>query len=165
MPNAPLVARKTVTTIQEGSLYKERFTLTYDAPYGTLARMVFKDSAGADIVEIIALVNGYYVEFRESYDVVAEVPNGAGFYCYIQEPGSDDWEMVRYGTTFRRQLTFPNSPATATTTVVRQFEDSFQRPAGPVGGRWRTLVGRPKIYDNTEWFGLGPDHPNTVGAD
>lgn len=163
---AKLVARKTVTYIQEGSAYKDRWTLPFDPAPGTTARLIFLDSSGAQIGdEIDGTISGRYLSFRESYDVVEQVPNGALFYVYLDWAGGDpDGEdMYLYGTVFRRQHTFPDNPAISTSTVVKIFEDSFQRPAGAVGGRWKVLVGQPRIFDNTEWFGLGPDHPNTVG--
>lgn len=144
------VARKTVTHIQQDSVYKDRFTLPFAADTGTTARIIFLGSDGAQIAEIDGVVDGRYVSFREAYDTVAEVPNGALFYIYLDIGGGDpDGEdMAFYGTVFRRQHVFPDNPAITTQTVVKLFEDSFQRPAGAVGGRWKTLVGRPVIFDN-----------------
>lgn len=158
-----LVARKTVTHIQDGSRYRDRFHAGTTFPNDATVRQIFKDSAGADIVEIDGTIDGKFIVFDVPYDEVATVPNGAGFYTYVHYTDTDDDQMARYGSTFRRELTFPNSPAAATSTVVRQFEDSFQRPAGAVGGRWKVLVGAPVIFDNTTWFGLGEDYVNTVG--
>lgn len=165
MPMANLVARKTITTIQSGSVYKERWVLPDEQPSGTTVRIVFLDSAGGELVQFPGTVDRFTLQFNEPYNSVDIVPNGAGFYVYVQRPDDDetDEHMVRYGSVFRRELTFPNSPSTAVSTVVRQFEDSFQRPPGAVGGRWKVLIGRPVIFDNVDWFGLGEDHPNTVG--
>lgn len=160
------VARKTVTYVQEGSVYKDQWTLPFDPDPGTSVRMVFLDSSGAQIQnDIDGEVVGRYVRFRVPYDEVEQVPNGALFYVYLDIGGgdADGEDMAFYGTVFRRQHVFPDNPAISSTTVVKIFEDSFQRPAGAVGGRWKILVGQPHIFDNTEWFGLGPDHPNTVG--
>lgn len=167
MPMTELVARKSVTTIQEGSVYKERYTLSQAQPDGTTARQVFFDSAGVPLAEIFGEVDGRTITFANPYADVAVVPNAAGFYCYIQrsDDSLDDEHMVRYGSVFRRQLTFPSSPSLSVNTTIKVFKDNFQRPAGPVGGRWSVLVGKPRIFDNTEWFGLGEDHPNTVGPD
>lgn len=159
------VARKTVTHIQSGSVYKDRFTLPFTPDPGSTVREIFVDSSGAQIQDdVIGSINGHYIEFRTPYDAVEQVPNGAGFYIYLNNGGDDpDGEdMLYYGTVFRRELVFPDNPALSTNTVVKMFEDSFQRPAGAVGGRWKVLVGQPVIFDNTEWFG-GEDHPNTVG--
>jgi hypothetical protein len=160
----PRVARKSITVLQQGSMYKEHWTLGSPLPDGTTTRQEFRDSAGALITEITGTVDGYYVDFSVPYSDVEHVPNGAGFYTYVQIPEDDpvDEHMIRYGTVFRRQLFFPDSPAIAVANIPRRYEDDFQRPAGPVGGRWVVLVGRPVIYDNTEWFS-GDDHPNTVG--
>lgn len=164
-PSVPTVARKTVTTIQEGSVYKERYILPAAAPSGTTVRQEWRDSSGALIAEIDGTVSGNAVMFESPYAMVADVPNGAGFYCYMHLPtdGDDDEHMVRYGNTFRRQLSFPNSPAISADTLVRQYEDTFQRPAGVVGGRWKILTGRPVILDNRGL--LGQDFPKTVGPD
>jgi hypothetical protein len=161
-----LVAQKTVTYIQQDSVYKDRFTLPFDPEPDSTVRQIFLDSSGAQIQDdIVGTINGRYVEFREPYSAVEQVPNGALFYTYLNWGGDDpDGEdMLRYGSVFRRQHVFPDNPAITSTTVVKLFEDSFQRPAGAVGGRWKVLVGQPRIFDNTEWFGLGEDHPNTVG--
>lgn len=159
-----MVARKSVTTIQAGSVYKERFIFARALPVGATARQEFMDSSGAVVTELIGTVDGNTITFHNAYADVEFVPNGAGFGCYLTDPADDAGEhLMIYGTVFRRQPSFPDSPATVTETVPRSFEDGFQRPAGPPGGRWKTLVGQPYIFDNTEWFGLGEDHPNTVG--
>ena len=161
------VARKTVTYIQEGSVYKDQFTLPFEPDYGSTVREVFLDSAGAQIGEdVVGEIDGRRIQFRTPYANVEAVPNGAVFYIYLHLAGEDpeDEDMAFYGTVFRRQHVFPDSPALTPATVVHEFEDTFQRPAGPVGGRWKVLVGRPRIFDNTEWF-TGIDHPNTVGTD
>jgi hypothetical protein len=161
------VARKTVTHIQEGSVYKDRFTLPFEPAYGSTARIMFLVSDGSQVGEDLAgELDGKHISFRHPYASVEEVPNGALFYIYLHLAGEDaeDEDMAFYGTVFRRQHVFPDSPAISSSTVVRSFEDTFQRPAGAVGGRWKVLVGRPRIFDNTEWFGLGEDHPNTVGT-
>lgn len=157
----PMVARKTITTIQEGSVYMERWVMVTALPAGTTARQVFNDSSGAQVAEIVGTINGHYVEFEVPYTEVQYVPNGAGFYCYVDLPTDDPTEehMIRYGTVFRRQLSYPDSPAIAVQNLPRKYEDSFQRPAGAVGGRWKILVGRPLIFDNTDPI------PNTVGPD
>ena len=164
----PLVARKSITTIQDGSVYKDRFTLMDTLPVaGSTVRTVFKDSAGAEIAEITGTLRtagavGTYVEFEVPYSEVEFVPNGAGFYTYVHFAGDDSVteHMVRYGTVFRRQLFFPDSPATAIQNLPRKYGDDFQRPAGAVGGRWKILVGRPLIKAHPLL-----DAPNTVGPD
>lgn len=149
LPTLPLVARKTITTIQEGSVYKERWVLNAAPPAGSTSRQVFHDSSGAVIAEILGTVTGHYIEFLNPYTDVSEVPNGSGFYCYVSTPADDgDEHMVRYGTVFRRQLTFPDSPATSIQNLPRRYEDTFQRPAGSPGGRWKFLVGRPMIIES-----------------
>lgn len=145
----PLVARKTITTIQEGSVYKERYVLASPIDLDATVRMDFKDSSGGDIVSVTGTVerDGYYLEWERPYPEVETVPNGAGFYVYVHlpedPPGAE--HMVRYGTVFRRQLSFPDSPATAAANLPRKYEDSFQRPPGSPGGRWKYLVGKPQI--------------------
>jgi len=126
--------------------------------------MEFKDSSGAAIGDgITGEISGRWIEFDSPYADVAEVPNGGGFYVYVHRAGADvgDENMARYGTVFRRQLSFPDSPATLLQNQPRRYEDTFQRPAGAVGGRWKIIRGRPLIFDNDPL--LGPDGPNTVG--
>lgn len=165
-PLMKYVARKTVTHIQTGSAYKDRFTLPFAPDPGSTVREAFFDSTGAQVQDdIVGSIDGRYLEFRTAYENVQEVPNGATFYVYLNNGGdaADGEDMAFYGSVFRRENVFPDNPAISPNTVVRQFSDDFQRPAGAVGGRWKVLVGQPRIFDNTEWFGLGDDHPNTVG--
>lgn len=158
------VARKTVTYVQQDSAYKDRFTLPFTPDPGSTARIQFFDSAGAQIQgDIDGVINGRHIEFRTEYANVAQVANGALFYVYLDTGDAEGEDMAFYGTVFRRQHVFPDNPATTDNTVVKLFEDSFQRPAGALGGRWKTLVGQPVIFDNVDWWGLGPDHANTVG--
>lgn len=158
------IGRKTVTHIQEGSVYKESFILPFDPGDGSDVRIVFLDSAGAEITGFAGEVVGRRLNFRQPYADVETVPNGALFYIYLTAaeslPGEED--MAFYGSVFRRQNVFPNHPAIAPETTLKLFGDDFQRPAGSVGGRWKVLVGRPVIFDNTD-FWTGTDHHNTVG--
>lgn len=107
----PKVARKTVTVIQQGSVYKEEYRLPTAAPTGTTARLEWRNSSGGLITQINGTVSGNLVSFRASYSAVASVPDGAGFYCYVHLPtdASGDEHMICYGQTFRRQLTFPGA--------------------------------------------------------
>jgi hypothetical protein len=160
-PLMPRVARKTVTRIQEKSVYKERWTLPHELPAGSTARQEFLDSAGALIAEVVGTISGRYILFEVPYVEVEQVPNGAGFYCFVHIDGEDpgDEHMAFYGSVFRRQLTFPHSPARSAATVVRKLRDDFQRPAGSLGGKWKTLVGRPRIFDNgSAANSVGPDY-------
>jgi hypothetical protein len=156
MSALPTVARKTVTHIQDGSRYRDWYGLGTFLPVGSTVRRVFLDSAGAQLAEVIGEINGRRAEFDVDYAEVEVVPNGAGFYTYVTVDGEDGETMLCYGTVFRRELTFPDSPAQSSSTVVKQYEDSFQRPQGQLGGRWKKLVGQPMIFDNG-------DAPNTVG--
>ncbi|AYB70694.1 hydrolase [Mycobacterium phage JoieB] len=159
-----LAGTKQITTIQEGSAYKERWTAMPSDPWpaGATARQEFLDSAGGVITELIAdEVTANYISFRNPYEDVAAVPNGAGFRCYITDPSEDDLgeQLVRYGTVFRRQLTFPNSPSEQIVYEPKRFTDTFQRPPGRLGGKWVNLLGRPQINSN------GTGKPNSVGPD
>lgn len=164
-----LSGSKTITTIQEGSAYKERWVCNPSDPWpdGSTARMEFLDSSGALITEVVAdSVDSHYIVFRTPYADVEAVPNGAGFRCYLNDPADDVGDhLVRYGSVFRREVFFPHSPAQVRTFEPKRFTDTFQRPPGALGGKWKNLLGRPKIFANTEWFGLGDDHPNTVGPE
>lgn len=39
------------------------------------------------------------------------------------------------------------------------FSDSFQRPAGSVGSKWKVLVGHPQIYKNDGYSAVCPNVP------
>lgn len=164
-----LVARKTVTHVQADSAYKDTFSLPFTPDPSSTVRMVMLVSDGSEVAAfdgtIVPVGITSKIEFREAYQAVELVPNGALFYVYLNNGGAageGEEDMLYYGSVFRREHVFPNSPAISSQTVVRQFEDSFARPAGSLGGRWKVLVGRPVIFDNTPWFG-GDDAPNTVG--
>lgn len=107
----PKVGRKTVTVIQQGSVYKEEYLLPTSAPTGATARQEWRDSAGTLITQISGTVSGNKVTFRSAYSAVASVPDGAGFYTYVHLPtdGQGEEHLIRYGTTFRRQLSFPGA--------------------------------------------------------
>lgn len=154
------VARKTITTIQEGSLYEESWSAPAGDPYpeGADCRIEFLDSSGALIGEpLTGTTEKYRVWFRSSYEDVQYVPNGAGFRVFVDDDGDD--KMIRYGTVFRRQLFFPNSPANpAAAAVPKRYTDTFQRPPGDIGGRWKNLRGRAVIRDHSGSL------PNGVGA-
>lgn len=158
-----LSGTKTITTIQEGSAFKERWAATPGDPWpdSASARMEFLDSGGGIIAEIAAVsVDSRYITFRSPYSEVAEVPNGAGFRCYLTDPADDVGEHnVRYGSVFRRENFFPNSPSEVSSYEPKRFVDTFQRPAGALGSKWINLLGRAKIHTGTG--GL----PNSVGPD
>lgn len=157
-----LTSIKTITTIQEESIYKERWTANPSDPWpvDSTARMEFLDSSGAVITEIIAdSVDAHYIHFRNPYEDVAEVPNGAGFRCFLNDPADVGEQIVRYGAVFRRQNFFPHSPAELITYEPKRFTDTFQRPPGALGGKWKNLLGRPRIQDNPGSL------PNSVGPD
>lgn len=160
---------KTITTIQEGGVYKERWTCpSVDDPFpiGATAQTSFKDSAGAEIISIdgtfeTPIAGGFrHLVFLEQPDVMSVVPNGATFEVIVTDELGPNY--FKYGTVFRRQNFFPHSPAELTVYEPKRFTDTFQRPAGALGGRWRNLVGQPVIFDNVD-FWTGGDGPNTVG--
>src|SRR6202008_630786 len=115
--------------------YKDRFTLPFVPEVGTTVRIVFLVSDGSEVAEFAGAIDGRYIEFRQPYSEVEQIPNGALFYIYMDWGGADpDGEdMLFYGTVFRRQHVFPDNPAVCSSTVVRLFDDNFQRPAGSVG--------------------------------
>ena len=151
----PVNPRKATTVIQADSVYKEEFFLPGSAPSGATASIQFKNPGSSNATATInGTVSGNSVSFQNDYSQVSAVTNGATFYCYVTV--SSVKHLIAYGTTFRRQLTFPSAEASSLS-----YTDDFQRPAGQVGNRWVTLVGRPEIFDNTGLF--GNDRPNTVG--
>lgn len=155
---------KTITTIQEGGIYKERWTcpsVQDPFPTGATAVTIFRDSAGAEILSIdgtfeTAVPGGFrYLTFLEQPDVMGVVPNGCAFEVIVDD--TDGPNYFKYGTVFRRQNFFPHSPTELTTYEPKRFTDTFQRPAGALGGRWRNLLGQPRIFDNADPL------PNSVG--
>lgn len=155
---------KTITTIQAGGIYKERWTCpSQQDPFPTDASAVtiFRDSAGAEILRIdgefeTPIPGGFrHLVFLEQPEVVEVVPNGCAFEVIVED--QDGPNYFKYGTVFRRQNFFPNSPAELATYEPRRYTDTFQRPAGQLGGRWRNLLGQPRIFDNADPL------PNSVG--
>lgn len=155
---------KTITTIQEGGVYKERWTcpsVSDPFPTGATATTTFKDSAGGEILQIdgtfeTPIPGGYrHLVFLEQPETMEVVPNGAAFEVIVTDTLGPNY--FKYGTVFRRQNFFPHSPAELTTYEPKRYTDTFQRPPGALGGKWRNLLGQPKIFDNTGTL------PNSVG--
>lgn len=104
LPTAvPKVARKTVTHIYNGFVYKERFMLPGAVPANSSARLIFVDSAGTSIAQISTNISGNKVEFSVTSDL-SIIPDGAGFYCYVHlgNESSGKEHLVAYGTAFVR---------------------------------------------------------------
>lgn len=155
---------KTITTIQEGGIYKERWTcpsVNDPFPEAATAQTIFKDSAGAEILRIdgdfqTPIPGGYrHLVFLEQPETMEPIPNGCAFEVIVED--EDGPNYFKYGTVFRRQNFFPHSPAELAVYEPRRYTDTFQRPAGALGGRWRNLLGQPRIFDNSGSL------PNSVG--
>lgn len=155
---------KTITTIQEGGIYKERWTcpsVQDPFPTGATAVTVFRDSSGAEILSIdgtfeTAITGGFrHLTFLEQPETMEVIPNGCAFEVIVTD--TDGPNYFKYGTVFRRQNFFPHSPAELTVYEPRRFTDTFQRPPGALGGKWRNLLGQPRIFDNPDPL------PNSVG--
>lgn len=104
LPTAvPKVAKKTVTHIYNGFVYKDRFLLPDAAPSGSTARLVFVDSSNTSIAQIAVSFSGKAVEFSTTASL-STVPDGAGFYCYVHlgNEASGKEHLIAYGTTFVR---------------------------------------------------------------
>ena len=102
--SVPKVARKTITHIFKGAQYKERYFLPGKPPSGSTVRKVFTDSSGSTIASITGSIVGSTAVFNVSSAGLANVPDGAGFYCYLQlsNESSNREHMIAYGTTFVR---------------------------------------------------------------
>lgn len=157
------VARKLPTVIQADSMYMETWAADPGDPWpdGATAYVEFLDSYGALIGDALNAesVDSRYITFKNQYADVASVPNGAGYRVTCVD--GDGPHVVVYGTVFRRQNFFPNSPTNpAPEAEPKRFTDTFQRPAGALGGRWKTLVGQPRIFDNSGSLpnSVGPNH-------
>lgn len=155
---------KSITTIQEGGIYKERWTcpsVQDPFPADATAYTRFRDSAGGEILMIdgtfeTPVAGGFrHLTFLEQPETMEVVPNGCAFEVIVTD--SDGPNYFKYGSVFRRQNFFPHSPADLTTYEPKRFTDTFQRPPGALGGKWRNLLGQPKIFDNPG------ELPNSVG--
>lgn len=153
------VGRKTITTLQDGGVYKESWTAGLDLfpAFNASAVTEFFDSAGGLILSIDGAVTDREVTFLEQPDTMVVVPNGAGFRVIITD--DEGPHVIRYGTVFRRELFFPNSPAEVLSFEPKRYSDTFQRPPGILGGRWKNLLSRCLIFDNAGSL------PNSVGPD
>lgn len=113
----------------------------------------FLDSAGAEIVSLAGVVTTTAITFTQPPAVTDMVPAGAGFETFLVT--ADGPYKIRYGRVIRKEVTFPNSPATSSSFTALQFADSFQRTA--LGSKWTAISGRTSIHDNA------PPLPNGVG--
>ena len=161
-----LSGTKTITTLQAGGVYKERWTAPSSGdpfPTDATAQTIFRDSAGAEILTIDGTfetpVNGgyRYLIFKEQPDIMDVVPNGAGFEVIVTDVDGPNY--FKYGTVFRRQNFFPHSPAELVAFEPKRYTDTFQRPPGALGGRWVRLLGQPRIFSNGELDNsVGPNY-------
>lgn len=134
------IGQKTITTLQEGSVYIEEWNAPVGDPWptgpGVSAHQEFLDSSGQIIIDINGEVTARTVKFSEPPEAMQQVPNGAGFRTFVVD--ADGPHCIRYGTVFRRQLTFADPPSNAPggAFVPKRFTDDFNRPNGAIGGQW-----------------------------
>lgn len=157
------VGRKTIITLQEGGVWNEKWPAESGDPWplGATTYTEFYDSSGAVLLSVPGTVDKQYLTYQQLPAVMHPVPNGAGFSVFCVDAVGP--HMVRYGTVFRRQNFFPDSPSSMVTNIPHTFADDFQRPPGAPGGRWKTLVGQPYIFANPTTPPAAV-LPHTVGA-
>lgn len=117
---------------------------------------VFRDTSGGEITTLTATsVTTTEIRFLATPDEVDAIPAGANFETFIEMP--DGIEMIRYGKVIRREVEFPDAPATQLASIALNYTDTF--PTLGLRSNWKPITGRTKIYDNT-----GSDLPFGVSA-
>lgn len=121
-------------------------------PRSGTAYVVFYESTGAVIATVEGTVNPESLLFEAEPAEVAFIPHGAGFELFVTPDETGVPVMVRYGTVTRREVRFPDAPATDISDTALLYADDMQRSI--VGPRWRKIGGKCAIYD--DWISLHP---------
>lgn len=115
----------------------------------------FLDSAGGVITQLDGTVASTAITYSSPPEDTDAVPAGAGFETFLVT--TDGPYKIRYGKVIRKEVTFPDSPASTTVFHALQFRDTFQRSA--LGSKWIAVSGRTSIHTNTS------PKPKGVGND
>jgi hypothetical protein len=113
----------------------------------------FLDSSGGLIAQLDGEVDTTAITFSYQPADTDGVPAGAGFEIFLET--DDGPYKIRYGRVIRKEVTFPDSPASTNVFHALQFRDTFQRTA--LGSKWVAVSGRTSIHNNP---GI---EPNGVG--
>lgn len=119
-------------------------------------QVVFYDSTGGVIAEFDGELSPEALSFEFEPDDVAGVPHGSGFELFVTPDETGIPQLVRYGVVARREVLFPDAPATTITDSALYFGDEFKRTL--LGPKWLPRKGKPQIYINSG------DTPNGVAA-
>lgn len=107
---------------------------------------VFTDTSGGEITTIYAdsvtTSSIYYIAEPDEVDIV---PAGANFETFIE--GENGVVKIRYGKVIRREVEFPDAPATQAASLALNYTDTF--PTLGLRSNWKAISGRTKVYDNT----------------
>jgi hypothetical protein len=115
----------------------------------------FLDSAGGVIDQLDGTVTAQLISFSHPPESTDLIPAGAGFETFLVT--DDGPYKIRYGRVIRKEVTFPNAPATTNVFNALQFRDTFQRSA--LGSKWVAVSGRTSIHSNPSPLpkGVGPN--------
>lgn len=160
-----MTVRLSVIELSRGSIWNPSpaaapyLTADYDDPWpaGAASWTVFTDTSGGEITTITAEeVTTDVIRYLAAPDAVDAVPAGANFETFVQYPAGP--RKIRYGKVIRREVEFPDAPATQRASIALNFTDTF--PTLGLRSNWKAVVGRSRVYDNS-----AEDLPFGVSAD
>ncbi|AOT22885.1 hypothetical protein SEA_ZAKAI_26 [Mycobacterium phage Zakai] len=128
-------------------------------PESGTAYVVFYESTGAVIATLEGTVKPELLLFEAEPTEIEFIPHGAGFELFVTPDETGVPVMVRYGTVTRREVRFPDAPATDVSDTALLYVDDMQRTI--LGPRWRKVGGKAAIYD--DWISLHPKR--AIGPD
>lgn len=121
-------------------------------PFFADAYVVFTDTSGGQLARFDAdTVSPDAIRFIVAADQVDVIPAGANFEIFID--GDNGPVKIRYGKVVRREVEYPDSPATQAQTIPLQFTDTF--PTLGLRSDW-IKFGAPVVQGNGSF-------PNSVG--
>jgi len=106
----------------------------------------FLDSGGGVINQLDGTVTAQLISYSHPPTETDDIPAGAGFETFLVTEDDKPYK-IRYGKVIRKEVTFPDSPASTTVFHAQLFADTFQRSA--LGSKWVPISGRTAIFTNT----------------
>lgn len=117
------------------------------------AYAVFTDTTGAVLATIDGAIAADAVLFQGiPHTQVDAIPAGANVEIFVTDASGNPYK-IRYGRVVRREVTFPNAPASQTTFQPLAFADSLQRTA--LGNNWVPISGSVSLYTNSGGLPIG----------
>ena len=126
-------------------------------PENATAYIVFTNTAGSELATLEAeTVTPEFIGFHADPAEVDAIPAGANFEIFLDT--LDAPVKLRYGKVIRREVTFTDAPANQLSNIALKFADTF--PTLGLRSNWKTVLGRPKVYDHpgTTPNGVGPNN-------